>query len=228
MIAERKPKVDTSQRHPDFDECWEKYQGLVWYLSKRIGERRTPRLHPCDLVGTLVLRFNHMLHHYDESRGSFTNLFGSGLGHYLRRTFLAKDSDAEHVAYNKIVADTPIQKTKMSKRWQLDDPLADIYSCYLRRRQKEEPQHDDSEVGEYLSSFASKNDFWSKILEILTPREAEVICRRYIIGDTFQAIADERGISRQAVQQVEARALKRIRYNLRKEKALRPLYKEHR
>ena len=85
---------------------------------------------------------------------------------------------------------------------------------------------EDEKAENPLNELLKKSDAqWiTKILGILTPRESEIIQRRYGIGReekmTLEDIGEEFGVTRERIRQLESRAMKKLRRKLSSIKTL--------
>lgn len=212
-------RIDASTRHPDFDEYWERYHRLVYWWARKL-ERRLG-LPSDEVLGTLVLRFNYVLHHFDESKGSFGNLFQRGIGDRFLEGFLRFESEGWHVHYLKLAS----YRGLTSKRWQDESAVNYAYHDYTNRLFYSLPQEDSSEIGEFLDCFPSGEECWDFMTRNLDKRDKFILRERFESEVSLVDIGNRLGVTKQRVQQIEQRALGKVRERLRMIKTFVNLFK---
>jgi RNA polymerase primary sigma factor len=65
----------------------------------------------------------------------------------------------------------------------------------------------------------------AKTLEVLTPRQQDIINRRFFDGETLDEVAAHHGVHRERIRQIEAGALRKLKHP-RNARLLKDIYEE--
>lgn len=195
---------DTRPRHPRLDEFWRDHHKLLRYYCRRLQKAYGGSTH--DYLGTLILRLNRILWTFDESRSRFSTYFSCRLHDDVWRTWLRRESEWRDVLFYAM-------HTRDERKKDTHVAYATYESEYNLYRV---PDRDEGWAQDVLECFGSAQALWEFLVRGCNGRERFVLEQHFREGATIQVLGDFMGVSKQRVQQIEARALKHIKRRLEK------------
>lgn len=167
-------------------------------LQGYIGKAEQQLLEADDLQQSCYFAFLKALHYYDSEK---PYRFSTYLSHHVKNTLngiLGKRySRYKWQKFDTVSLDIPIDG--------LSDESVTVLDSIVDATANTEQAIEDMEISDTLKSE----------LKALKPRAQRVLQMRYGLNMTFQEVGDRLGISKQAVQQTEAKALNQLREKLK-------------
>ena len=174
-------------------------QRIIFKLSQSyIGKAEQQLLEADDLQQSCYFAFLKALHYYDSEK---PYRFSTYLSHHVKNTLngiLGKRySRYKWQKFDTVSLDIPIDG--------LSDESVTVLDSIVDATANTEQAIEDMEISDTLKSE----------LKALKPRAQRVLQMRYGLNMTFQEVGDRLGISKQAVQQTEAKSLNQLREKLK-------------
>lgn len=174
-------------------------QRIIFKLSQGyIGKAEQQLLEADDLQQSCYFAFLKALHYYDPDK---PYRFSTYLSHHVKNTLngiLGKRySRYKWQKFDTVSLDIPIDG--------LSDESVTVLDSIVDATANTEQAIEDMEISDTLKSE----------LKALKPRAQRVLQMRYGLNMTFQEVGDRLGISKQAVQQTEAKSLNQLREKLK-------------
>ncbi len=196
--------LDTAPRHPRFDEFWATHHKMIFKMAHHLA--KTYRQRPEDLLGSLVLRFNHCLHYFDEARGGFSTLFYARVRRWIWANWLRWESEKTSLAFWKLTPHEKGDDVQVSNR-EFAFHEADYHLYRV-------PDHDKDWTDEIVGSFDSADDCWRFMTRGLDRRAAGILESRYRLDMTLEDIGRELGITKERVRHLLEKAMPTVREKL--------------
>lgn len=201
-------------RHPEFDAYWEQHRGILHWAAKKAA--RTYGGSYSDYLGTLVLRMNYVLYHYDPARGvKFITYFLKRFSEYILRRWMRYESEGWDLFYHKAVStDEDFKQTNINYAYH--EAANFLYRI---------PEADSEELAAVMGLFETQDEAWVYFTRGLDAKRKFVIERRFRYEQTLQEIAEPLSITKERVRQLESDALRSIRDKLIKVRAFATLFR---
>lgn len=197
--------IDLIRRPPPMTlaEAWTEHQRLVWWASHRIAKAFSLPLE--ELVGSMFLNLARVVKTYDDSKGSsFANYFIKLAWRYAYDDFVRHESDGREIAWSR----------RFGAKFAKDLAVESLYDSTYDERPSifyHIPEPSNDWIVEILKCFTSSGEAYSWLTRGLSPRDRNVVSLLYQHGWSLTSLAAEWGVSKQRIQQIQARALSKIK-----------------
>lgn len=213
-----------SDRHPNFDEYWERHQRLVYQQAYRIAAifnagdyRNRWRYSYADFLGVLVFRLNYCLHHYTEDKGAFSTYFHVRIVHFCVKFCLRYES--EYWATKSFSRDKSYEVGVEAQN------NREFYeSEYFLYRV---PDGDHDWAMDIIDLFETPRHLWEYLAKGVPERSANIVLWYYRDGKTLRQIAEMIDITFERVRQILARTMQSLRRRIQRLDAFRKLFNDY-
>lgn len=189
-------------RHPELDAYYERHEKLLHYWAHRIARRF--KLDANDLVGTLYLHLNRVLHYYDPSR-RFSTFFSYRVTDVVIVNWLRFESDAWGVHY-AATSMTAEEKRECHSIYALHEADYSLYRV---------PEKDSDWTAAIIDCFDTIDEIWEFLCRDLNKRHRWILEKRFRDGMMLHECGKILRITKERTRQIEARALEKIRGRIR-------------
>lgn len=216
--------AQASDRHPDFDVNWERYQRLVYQQAYRIarifntGDYRSKwRYSYSDFLGVLVLRLNYCLHHYTADKGAFSTYFHVRILDFCIKFCLKFESEywaTRSFSHGKSY-EVGVEARNNREFYESE------YFLYRV------PDGDHDWAMDIVDLFETPQHLWEYLVKGAPERSANIALWYYRDGKTLRQIAGMLDISFERVRQILAATMRLFRRRIRQLDAFRRLFNDH-
>ena len=197
-------------RHPDFDEAWIKYKGILYWaairLSRLIGGDAE------EYWGILLIKFNTSLWGWDKSKGEFSTYFMARVFSYAFK-IIKTDSDLLSARYRKSIDDK--FKSKV------------LYGFNLNKIVHKDHRDYYSWPTDFLLELGEVGVCKNYVLSKLNEKQKFIIKKRVYEKLPLEAIGGILKLTRERIRQLESSAIERVRRLMFYDKKFRKLMKEY-
>ena len=201
--ADRLRAFENKQKHQRFDELWNTNKGLVYWWASKLSKLYGGI--PSEYVGMLVLRFNYVIYHYDESKGTLGQLFQLHLHKWIWKYMLRYESETKAIHNFNHNATTG----------ELNEQQFNFATYEKHRHLYSTPGKEEKWAIDLLENFDSPEDLWAFLCRGMPEQWKKLIKQKFVQDLSFTDIAQSRGVSVQAVAQQYHTVMKRIRERIK-------------
>lgn len=201
-------------RHPDLDDAWERYGKLIVWWSGRLkrmfgGEKEY-------YISQLYLKMNNDLWLFKpEFNVKFSTYFSTNMYSYLYR-FLKHETERARANWaNKYTTMKTNFKCQVFSEQEVNTDQVE----YKDHRDYYNWAH------EMMNDIGGREEAWKTITSCLDARSATILRRRYIHGETLEAIGQYYGLTRERIRQLEFLAIAKVRRKFSRDARIRKIMK---
>ena len=190
------------ERNSDIDWYWEKYQRMVYNLDFKLSRKfGYPK---GTFLGSLFLLLNRCANHYQEEKARFTTYFYASLWRYIWPYWLKHETEAK--AVNFFATRSTVQERRKSHA---------VYGYHLENYYLYRiPERDQDWVERVMECFDTLDELWEFLTRYLEPKERFVLLAHYRKKETYREIGERLSVTKQRVQQIEVKALRKVKTRL--------------
>ncbi len=190
--------LDRIEKHPLFDEFWEKHNRLIWWCAKRSARAYGGEAE--DYIGFLTLRMNKAVSTYTGEQGEFTTYFCTHLFGDVMRHVMRHESEAWALLVARRLTKYP---ERLAEEVSYD---SDKHSLFYHI-----PEH-DTLFDELTKCFdSSTTSLWQYLCKGLDERSANMIYFRYKHDYTLEMLGRDYGLTKERIRQLLDRSLEKIK-----------------
>jgi RNA polymerase sigma factor (sigma-70 family) len=232
-------KMPAKARHPKLDEAWEKYQNLIRWWAAKLNKwysrlTRTKVNDTGSIISYLFLKLNNALWLWDPKRGiKFSTYFSAHIHFQFRIHYLRFESDKESASFvnrfsrNKTSFKCRVyHETLLLRYWGEGRKESGFISAYLDIEHKDRKDYYNW-VHDLIEELGGVEKAWKIFTMTINKRSADILHRRFVLGETLEQIGRHYKVTRERIRQLEFLAMMSLKDKFKNNKKLEALVKRY-